>query len=89
MKRTSIYLEDDALKALKLLAAASGSSVADKIREAVDVMLAAQLGAVDWHSEIDAILARAHARPLPDLSDKQIVEAVRTTRQARRSATRG
>ena len=39
MNRTSIYLESDTLKALKLLAAASGTSVADKIREAVDMML--------------------------------------------------
>ena len=88
MNRTSIYLESDTLKALKLLAAASGTSVADKIREAVDMMLAAQVGTVDWHAEIDAILARAQARPLPDLSDEQIVEKVRATRQARPSTTR-
>jgi hypothetical protein len=89
MNRTSVYLEGDVLKALKLLAAASGTSVAEKIREAVDVMLAAQLGTVDWHGEIDAILARAHAQPHPDRSDAQIVETVRKTREARRSITRG
>jgi len=88
MNRTSIYLESDTLKALKLLAAASGTSVADKIREAVDMMLAAQVGTVDWHGEIDAILARAQARPLPDLSAEQIMEKVRATRRARPSTSR-
>ena len=88
MNRTSIYLESDTLKALKLLAAASGTSVADKIREAVDMMLAAQVGTVDWQGEIDAILARAQARPLPDLSNEQIVEKVRATRRARPSTSR-
>lgn len=88
MNRTSIYLEADTLKALKLLAAASGTSVANKIREAVDLMLATQVGTVDWHGEIDAILKRAEARALPDLSSEQIAEKVRSTRQARRTPTR-
>jgi plasmid stability protein len=88
MNRTSIYLESDTLKALKLLAATSGTSVADKVREAIDMMLAAQVGNVDWHGEINAILARTQAKALPDLSDEQIVETVRQARQARRSTTR-
>jgi hypothetical protein len=88
MNRTSIYLETDALKALKLLAAASGTSVAGKIREAVDSMLAAQVGTVDWHGEIDAMLKRAQERALPDLSSEEIAEKVRSTRQARRTTTR-
>ena len=88
MTRTSIYLESDTLKALRLLAAASGSSVADKVREAVNLMLAAQVGSVDWHGEIDAILARAQAQPVPDLSNEQIAKAVRETRQSRRSTNR-
>jgi hypothetical protein len=85
MHRTSIYLEEDALKALKLLAAASGVSVADKVREAVDVILAAQVGTIDWKREIDGILARAQSRGLPDLSGPEIVEVVRSTRRANKS----
>lgn len=82
MHRTSVYFEDDALKALKLLAAASGVSVADKVREAVDLMLAAQVGTIDWKREIDGILARAQNRGLPDLSGQEIVETIRSVRQA-------
>jgi hypothetical protein len=81
MHRTSVYFEDDALKALKLLAAASGVSVADKVREAVDTMLAAQVGTIDWKREIDSILSRAQGRGLPDLSGQEIIEAVRSARQ--------
>lgn len=86
MHRTSVYFEDDALKALKLLAAASGVSVADKVREAVDIMLAAQVGTIDWKSEIDGILSRAQKRGLPDLSAQEIAEVVRSARQADKPA---
>jgi len=34
-RRTSIYLDDSAMKALKLLAVVSGTTVSEKIREAV------------------------------------------------------
>ncbi|HTV72973.1 MAG TPA: hypothetical protein VME66_04625 [Candidatus Acidoferrales bacterium] len=80
-----MYFEEETLKALKLIAAASGVSVADKVREAVDVMLAAQVGTSDWKQEIDGILARAQSRGLPDLSGPEIVEAVRSTRRANKS----
>lgn len=50
MHRTSVYFEEDALKALKLLAATSGVSVAGKVREAVHAMLTAQVGAIDLSS---------------------------------------
>jgi hypothetical protein len=83
MHRTSMYFEEDALKALKLLAAASGASVADKVREAVDIMLAAQLGSIDWRAEIEGILARTQSKGLPDLSGAEIAEAVRPSRRKR------
>jgi hypothetical protein len=83
-RRTSIYLDDSAMKALKLLAAASGTTVSEKIREAVDTMLAAQVGQVDWPSEIEGMLERARGRKLPELSGDEMiaeVKAVRANRQ--------
>ncbi|MBC5824936.1 MAG: ribbon-helix-helix protein, CopG family [Candidatus Eremiobacteraeota bacterium] len=86
-RRTSIYLDDNAMKALKLLAVASGTTVSEKIREAVDVMLAAQVGKVDWPAEIEAMLERARARKLPELSGKEIMAEVQAVRRTRRDAT--
>ena len=86
-RRTSIYLDDNAMKALKLLAAASGTTVSEKIREAVDVMLAAQVGQVDWPAEIEGMLERARARNVPELSGEEIVAEVQTVRRGRRPAT--
>lgn len=83
-RRTSIYLDDNAMKALKLLAAASGTTVSEKIREAVDVMLAAQVGAVDWPAEIEGMLERARARNLPELSGEEMAAEVQSVRRARR-----
>jgi len=80
-----MYFEEDALKALKLLAATSGVSVADKVREAVDMMLAAQVGAIDWRAEIDGILTRAQSKGLPDLSGQEIAEVVRASRRKKSS----
>ena len=59
-RRTSIYLDDNAMKALKLLAAASGTTVSEKIREAVDTMLATQVGQVDWSAEIKTVRTARH-----------------------------
>jgi len=87
-RRTSIYLDDNAMKALKLLAAASGTTVSEKIREAVDVMLAAQVGLVDWPSEIEQMLERARGRNLPELSDEEIMAEVHAVRRARREITK-
>jgi len=86
-RRTSIYLDDNAMKALKLLAAASGTTVSEKIREAVDVMLAAQVGQVDWPAEIEGILERARARNLPELSGEEMMAEVQAVRRTRRGTT--
>jgi hypothetical protein len=82
----AFYFESDALKALKLLAAASGVSVADKVSEAVDLMLAAQVSTIDWKREIEGVLARAQSRGLPDLSGPEIVEVVRSARRAKKTS---
>ncbi len=86
-RRTSIYLDDNAIKALKLLAAASGTTVSEKIREAVDVMLAAQVGQVDWPAEIEGMLERARARNLPELSGEEMMAEVKAVRGTRREST--
>ncbi|HEV3157291.1 MAG TPA: hypothetical protein VGZ00_08090 [Candidatus Baltobacteraceae bacterium] len=82
MPRTSVSHEDDALKALNLLAATSSIPTADKIREAVDIMVAAQIGTIDWKREIDDILSRSQGRDLPDPSGQEIINIVRSARQA-------
>lgn len=82
-RRTSIYLDDSAMKALKLLAVASGTTVSEKIREAVDVMLAAQVGQVDWPAQIEAMLDRAGARKLPDMRGEELQGEVKAVRRAR------
>lgn len=64
-RRTSSYLDDGAMKALKLLAAVSGTTVSEKIREAVDTMLATQVGLVNWPAEMrrcSSVLATANPR---------------------------
>jgi predicted transcriptional regulator len=86
-RRTSIYLDESAMKALKLLAAASGTTVSEKIREAVDVMLAAQVGQVDWPAEIEGMLERARGRNLPELTGKEIMAEVQAVRRGRRETT--
>jgi predicted transcriptional regulator len=86
-RRTSIYLDDNAMKALKLLAVASGTTVSEKIREAVDVMLATQVGQVDWPAEIEAMLDRARGRQLPELSGEVIMAEVQEVRRSRRNGT--
>ena len=83
-RRTSIYLDEHAMKALKLLAAASGTTVSEKIREAVDTMLAAQVGQVDWSAEIEGMLERARRRNLPELSGDEMMAEIQSVRSARR-----
>ena len=85
-RRTSIYLDDSAMKALKLLAAASGTTVSEKIREAVDTMLAAQIGQVDWPLEIEGMLERARGRNLPELSGDEMIADVKAVRANRQNA---
>jgi hypothetical protein len=82
-RRTSIYLDDNAMKALKLLAAASGTTVSEKIREAVDVMLAAQVGKVDWPAEIEGS-SNVPAPESPELSGEEMMAEVQAVRRTRR-----
>lgn len=83
-RRTSIYLDDNAMKALKLLAVASGTTVSD-IQEPVDMMLAAQIREVDWPAEIEAMLDRARARHLAELSGEEIMAEIKAVRLATRT----
>jgi Arc/MetJ-type ribon-helix-helix transcriptional regulator len=83
MQRTSIYLDDQTLKSLKLLAVASGTTVSDKIREAVEALMTAQVGTTDWRSKIGGILERLKSRDLPELSSQEIIEEVRAVRANR------
>ena len=72
MHRTSVYFEDDALKALKLLAAASGVSVADTVSEAVDIMLAARLGTIGWRARSMAFSPRPRSGISPTFRPRRL-----------------
>jgi predicted nucleotidyltransferase len=89
VQRTSIYLDDQTLKSLKLLAVASGTTVSDKIREAVEALMTAQVGSTDWRDKVNGIMERLKSRDLPGLSGQEITKEVRAVRSARTRARSG
>ena len=46
-------------------------------------MLAAQVGQVDWSAEIEAMVGRARARNLPELSGDEMMSEIKSMRAAR------
>ncbi len=48
-------------------------------------MLAAQVGQVDWPAQIEAMLERASARKLPNMSGEELQAEVQAVRRARSS----
>jgi Arc/MetJ-type ribon-helix-helix transcriptional regulator len=83
MTRTQIYLDDDQKAALRLLAVGRDSTVSDIVREAVDRLLAGELQGADWASQLSAVQTRLQAR-LGDRSDKEVADALKRARTARR-----
>ena len=63
LRRTNIYLEDDQLDALKVVAATRGSSFATIVRDAVDAYLRDQfVGDPAWRTEFENLLDRVQSR---------------------------
>lgn len=90
MQRTNIYLRDEQLLALKLLAAEERRSVADLVRRAVDVYLAQRPGDAAWRAHLDELVARVQARvpseATPDGVEADITAARAEVRQSRHVA---
>jgi hypothetical protein len=55
MRRTQIYLEDRQLSGLRAVARASGRTVSEVIRDAVDDKLAGPRDGVDFDSALDRV----------------------------------
>ena len=88
LQRTNIYLDRQTLRSLKLLAAARGKTMSDLVRDAVEEMLGAHAGGIDWRAEVMGILDRGAARNLPDLSAAEIAAEVKAARSTKSRAAR-
>jgi hypothetical protein len=73
MRRTNIYLDDDQLNALKIVAATRGSSFATVVRDAVDAYLRDQVvGDLVWRTELEDLLDRVRSRIDPSITPEEI-----------------
>jgi hypothetical protein len=93
LRRTNIYLEDDQLNALKVVAATRGSSLATVVRDAVDAYLRDQLiEDLAWRTEFEHLLNRVQARLDPPITPEEIeadiTEAREEGRQIHRASRR-
>lgn len=82
LRRTNIYLEDDQLNALKVVAATRGSSFATVVRDAVDAYLRDQL--VDdlvWRTELEALIDRVRSRIDPAITPEEIEADITAARE--------
>jgi hypothetical protein len=90
MRRTSIYLDDDQLRALRHLAVEEQQPVSELVRRAVDRFLAERLrDQPDWGERLDALMRRIQSRIPADVTAEQIeadITAARgEVRQTRRT----
>ncbi|MEA2513058.1 MAG: hypothetical protein QOJ59_2545 [Thermomicrobiales bacterium] len=73
LQRTSIYLEEDQLEALKVLAAARGCSLATVVGEAVDRFVHDRLGDdVVWRTQFERLIVRVGSRIPPSITAGEI-----------------
>lgn len=73
MQRTNVYLGDDQIRALKHLAAEQGQSLAELVRQAVDRLLAEQVGPdPSWQKHLDRVVRPADSRAAQDAQPEQI-----------------
>ena len=64
MKRANFYVDERRLKALKHLAVSEDSSVAELVREGIDLLLVSRAGNLDrddWRERLQAIVSEVHA----------------------------
>ncbi|HEY7030103.1 MAG TPA: CopG family transcriptional regulator [Thermomicrobiales bacterium] len=93
LRRTNIYLEDDQIDALKVVAATRGSSLATVVRDAVDAYLRDQVvGDLAWRTEFENLLDRVRSRLdssiTPEEIEADITEARGEVRQIHRASRR-
>jgi len=91
LRRTNIYLQDEQVQALKLLAASSDRSVAEHVREAVDAYLDHRMSDQAWRDRFAQVVDRFR-RDLPDVPAEEIEADITIAREevrASRRAARG
>lgn len=89
MQRTNIYLDEDQLHALRLLAAEDRESVADLVRQAIDEYLVKRYpDCRDWGERFDTLVARIQRRVPADVTPEQIEADISAARQEVREAHR-
>jgi Arc/MetJ-type ribon-helix-helix transcriptional regulator len=86
MHRTNIYLDPDQRAALRHLTAASGETMSDVVRRAIDRLLADEFAGQDWSGRLDALLARVDSRNVdkPEPTADDIQAAVKRSRVRRK-----
>ena len=94
MKRANFYVDEGRLKALKHLAVSEESSVAELVREAIDLLLVTRVDRLereDWRERLRAIVEEVHTGVPKGISIQEVeadVEAaiaeVRSARAGRR-----
>ena len=91
MQRTNVYLDDDQLRALRLLAAEEGQSVAKLVRVAVDQLLVGKLAAqANWGRRLDQLVTRIQARvPASTTSDETEADITAARAEVKRSRRAG
>ena len=89
MQRTSVYLDEEQLRALRHLAAEERHSVADLVRRAVDAYLAQRLtDDMLWRERFDQLFERVRSRVPADISPEEIEADITAAREEVRSAHR-
>ena len=81
MRRTNIYLDDEKLVLLKMLAAEEGTSVADLVRTAIDQWIDARLvSQSDWANRLDSLVSRVRDRIPSDVQPEAIEDDITAAR---------
>ena len=81
MRRTNIYLEDEKLVILKMLAAEEGKTVAELVRKAVNQWLDERLThQKDWGQRLDALVTRVRSQIPADHQPKEIEDDISAAR---------
>src|SRR5262245_12019921 len=90
LQRTNIYLEVEQVRALRLLAAVEGQSVATLVRQAVDAYLRERADEATWRAQFEELLGRVRTRVPRSIKSEEIeadiTAAHEEVREIRRAA---
>ncbi|MSQ26773.1 MAG: hypothetical protein EXR51_01370 [Dehalococcoidia bacterium] len=88
MNRTNIYLDDDQIQALKLLATQDRCSTSEVVRKAVDSYLAVRLAKDGpWKQRLVDFMERIQSRiPSVDSTEELTTEIAQAVQEVRKSA---